>query len=479
MKHPDAAPTSRPVRADRTVVFITHANPEDNVFTVWLGAKLAALGYDVWADVLRLRGGQDWQRLLERTLRERAVKVLFVATPAAVEKQGVRNEIQIASSTGTALGDKAFIIPLRLAPFEAPFLVAHAQYIDFSSGWSRGLTELLETLENTYRVPRTATSSDTQWQEIQTMHGTSLRRSAEMLDSNWVAVSALPNRLRYIEFSNGASLDDLEFRLKTCRTPVVRFGNGFISFAGVPELLRHFGLDTLRLRSERDLEATIFEGWPALGIDKRTAQHHFAELTRLGLEQWFHERGLNGYEFANRRFGWWAPTGVAPAGKVSFNWGGVAGLRKIQGASLRRGFNWHFGVTAVPRLWPIRHVRFTSRLIFTEDGMRPVSDPKRMHRLRRTFAKSWRNPRWRDMLQAFLYWLTDGQAQVAVPMSAEQQMVLRLPPMRFRAPVGIPQELDVPEIDDGEAEEIDTGSSEYDDGEINEAEYDEDEEGTE
>lgn len=83
------------------------------------------------------------------------------------------------------------------------------------------------------------------------------------------------------------------------------------------------------------------------------------------------------------------------------------------------------------------------------------------------------------MLQAFLYWLTDGQAQVAVPMSAEQQMVLRLPPMRFRAPVGIPQELDVPEIDDGEAEEIDTGSSEYDDGEINEAEYDEDEEGTE
>lgn len=94
-----------------------------------------------------------------------------------------------------------------------------------------------------------------------------------MLDSNWVAVSALPNRLRYIEFSNGASLDDLEFRLKTCRTPVVTFGNGFISFAGVPELLSHFGLDTLRLRSERELETTILEGWPALGIDQRTAQH--------------------------------------------------------------------------------------------------------------------------------------------------------------------------------------------------------------
>ena len=55
----------------RQAVFISHANPEDNVFTVWLGAKLSALGYEVWADVLRLRGGQDWQRRLEHAIRER------------------------------------------------------------------------------------------------------------------------------------------------------------------------------------------------------------------------------------------------------------------------------------------------------------------------------------------------------------------------------------------------------------------------
>jgi hypothetical protein len=45
--------------SERQALFISHASPEDNAFTVWLGAKLAAAGYEVWADVLRLTGGDD------------------------------------------------------------------------------------------------------------------------------------------------------------------------------------------------------------------------------------------------------------------------------------------------------------------------------------------------------------------------------------------------------------------------------------
>ena len=90
--------------ADRSAIFISHAAPEDNAFTLWLGAKLAALGYEVWADVLRLRGGDDWQRKLEHALRHRAAKVLLVANPRAVDKQGVRNEVQIASDVARKIG---------------------------------------------------------------------------------------------------------------------------------------------------------------------------------------------------------------------------------------------------------------------------------------------------------------------------------------------------------------------------------------
>jgi len=108
--------------SERQALFISHASPEDNAFTIWLGAKLAAAGYEVWADVLRLTGGDDWQRKLEDALRNRACKVLLVANQKSVEKQGVRNEIQIASDVAKKIGDTRFIIPLKLGPFDAPFL---------------------------------------------------------------------------------------------------------------------------------------------------------------------------------------------------------------------------------------------------------------------------------------------------------------------------------------------------------------------
>jgi len=51
--------------AAREALFISHASPEDNAFTLWLGAKLN----EVFADVLRLRGGDDWERVLETGIR--------------------------------------------------------------------------------------------------------------------------------------------------------------------------------------------------------------------------------------------------------------------------------------------------------------------------------------------------------------------------------------------------------------------------
>src|SRR5262245_44748321 len=132
--------------AAREALFISHASPEDNVFTLWLGAKLTALGYEVFADVLRLRGGDDWERILEDAIRAKAAKVLLVATPHGVQKQGVRNAITIATQSATKIGANQFMVPLRLAPFEAPLQIAHAQYIDFSKGWAEGLGELLALL---------------------------------------------------------------------------------------------------------------------------------------------------------------------------------------------------------------------------------------------------------------------------------------------------------------------------------------------
>src|SRR5438034_2481600 len=142
---------SEPVRQ---ALFISHANPESNAFARWLGAKLAAMGYEVWADVMRLHGGDDWARELEDALRNRSIKMLFAGTPAALEKQGVRNEIEIASKVASKLKDPKFIIPMRIDPYEPHFRIAHLQYVDFSKSWADGLAEVVDLLVNVYKVPR-------------------------------------------------------------------------------------------------------------------------------------------------------------------------------------------------------------------------------------------------------------------------------------------------------------------------------------
>jgi TIR domain len=155
----------------RTALFISHASPEDNAFVRWIGAKLAAMGFEVWADVMRLHAGADWSRELEAALRERSAKMLVVCTPNSLQKQGVRNEIEIATQVARTLKDNEFIIPLRLAPYELPFRIAHAQYIDFETSWGQGFAELVELLVNVHRVPQRAGSSADAWTVAQAAFG--------------------------------------------------------------------------------------------------------------------------------------------------------------------------------------------------------------------------------------------------------------------------------------------------------------------
>lgn len=464
---PEAAPTPVSVAdaADRPALFISHAAPEDNAFTLWLGAKLSAMGYEVWADVLRLRGGDDWQRKLEHALRHRARKVLLVANARAVDKQGVRNEIQIASDVARQIGDTKFVIPLRLAPFDAPFLIAHAQYIDFQRGWAAGLAELLETLDQTYKVPRSTTDNSVIWREIQLLHGRAVAATPERLVSNWLSIERLPPKVRYFDFKGGSERL-AQARIKDAPWPLVPFRRGFLTFARFHDLQRHFGGHLpLKLEAERNTEGFLEEGWAKLDIARWDARNKFSDLARQALEALFRAKGLKGYQLSGWQQAWWPPLDGAPM-KVAFRWGDIAGLRQIQGVSAKRQMNWHFGVSVAARTAPFRHVRILSRLIFTEDGHKPFDDPAKMHRLRRSFAKTWRNPRWRDMLLAFLHWLADGGAALSAPVNGDEALVLKLPPISWMAPVSIPTEADSvedddddpsddDEIDDYEAEELD------------------------
>ncbi len=423
----------------RQALFISHASPEDNIFTLWLGAKLTALGYEVFADVLRLKGGDDWERILESAIRDKAAKFLLAATPHGVQKQGVRNEITIATETAKRISDKSFIVPLRLAPFDAPLQIAHAQYIDFSKGWAPGLSDLL-TLLSEAAIPKSGDAANAAlWQGVQLKDARTVSSTTERLVSNWLPIETLPERIIFYDFKGGISIGAAEKAIKESPVPVVGFNRGFLSFAPLHQLQDYFGPNLpLERIDDRPTDDFLEEGWPDRHIFTGDARAKFTDVTRQALDAFFQAKGLQPFEIASGRFAWWPTAARATTKKLSFHWpDGPSGLRQIVGRSIKRGFHWHYGVSCWARTAPVRHIRVAGRVVFTSDGANPLGDAKRLHRLRRSFCKSWRNAKWRDLLLTFWHWLGDGAPVIDVPVGEGALMKLRLPPLIFDADFGI------------------------------------------
>ena len=176
----------------REALFISHANPEDNAFTLWLGAKLAALGYQVFADVLRLRGGDDWERVLEDAIRNKAAKFLLVATPYGVQKQGVRNEITIATETSKRIDEESIY---RSSP-PGILLMRHCRSrtrntSTFQEAGREDFSELLALLSET-AIPQPIEGANAEmWRSVQLKDARSISSVSERLVSNWLPVESV------------------------------------------------------------------------------------------------------------------------------------------------------------------------------------------------------------------------------------------------------------------------------------------------
>jgi hypothetical protein len=431
----------------REALFISHANPEDNEFARWLGAKLAAMGYEVWADVMRLHGGSDWSRELEVALRTRAIKMLLVGTPLAVDKQGVRNEIEIGAQLSTSLRDPEFIVPLRLKRYEAPFRIVQAQYVDFSESWAAGLAELVELISNVYKIPQRSGRSIADWLRAQSLGSAALVEQPEQLISNWLIINKLPGFVCYCTPSTTLPLEAFQDRSKHT-WPVIPFNEGVLTFATpnkkdflAPEMPSN-------IVSQFSVSDFLESGWPDLKMDAFEARRQFSDLSNQAFDNFLRGRGLTQYEGANGRLTWWGNIRTVPLTQIRYGLNEQKGRRQIIGVSAKRNVHWHYGINVQVRTAPVRHARLSARIIFTENGLDAIADVKRMHRLRRSFAKSWRNARWRDMMLAFLWWVAGGQSEIAIPVSDSEHMMLALPTASFSCPVRVVHSGDLPSDED-------------------------------
>jgi hypothetical protein len=94
----------------RDTIFIGHANPEDNEFTLWLYHKLTNEGYKVACDLINLTGGEaDFWKTLQDILDNQTCKYLLVFSKSAFKKQGVIDEWEQVRAIGKREGINDFV----------------------------------------------------------------------------------------------------------------------------------------------------------------------------------------------------------------------------------------------------------------------------------------------------------------------------------------------------------------------------------
>jgi hypothetical protein len=162
------------------------------------------------------------------------------------------------------------------------------------------------------------------------------------------------------------------------------------------------------------------------------------------------------YQYSHS-IGFHASADQAPTGQ-RISWGKQGKRRSSALRNSAKGHIWQYGVTATAHFWPFWHYKLKARVLFSEDNGTPkgidISDAKKLHRLRRSICKGWRNKQWHGRLLAFLELLSGDSAFVRLPLSEAQDIILDASPILFTSPVSTA----LPDLLDPEQEETDAST---------------------
>jgi hypothetical protein len=466
----DQDPTS-----SRDIIFISHAYPEDNEFTLWLALRLAVEGYPVWCDLTKLLGGEDFWRSVEKIIRQKACKVLFVLSRSSNAKDGTLQEVALAKEVAKQNGFEDFLIPLKIDDLprgQINIELKRINYTSFEDGWAKGLSALLEKLE-TQEVPKRSNYSPAavaSWWREHFSAEQGLQRQNEELLSNWFAIESPPAKLYYHIFMPGVS------RMPESTDgqqvyPYQPHGRGILSFAKASD----FNDDgQLFADTHHFFVADLLDDEQETFIDSKHTRDVIIYLFTQAWINFMRQRGLPTYELASGAFCCYFKKDQLERDKITFvgvedkkTWRNIIGYKSIKSKVVPdRKRYWHFGISAKPHLRSTKFFAVNPHVLFSDDGQAIWDDKDRMHRVKMSQCKNWWNDDWRDRILAVMSWLTDENGEIVVPLSSEEALRVNKSPLLFASPVSFndPVKQSSEEAADAGAEpEIDDDDVEYDD----------------
>jgi len=426
---------------NRDTLLVSHANPEDNEFTLWLALQLANEGYHVWCDLTKLLGGEVFWDNIEDVIKTRAVKVLYVLSRTSNAKDGPLKELHFAQGVAKREKLRDFVIPLHIDDLphgDITIEITRVNTVPFAKSWGAGLAKLLEKLEEdrVSKDPKFNRTAVNDWWRTQFSAELGLRKEREEYLSNWFPAT-LPTHIYFHSLSR-KTIGKLEVPA-TLPYPAVHDGMFLITFAEAADFEGKLGPDMYIAKAGDQVEVATLLAEP-----KTTFGKHLFQLLRMAWEQMLEERKLPVYELTNKAKCFYFPKNRVLNDKVFFN--GVHGERTFRamvgyatrtnpstGVSVKRF--WHYAVQARPLVHPALAYIFKSHVLFTNDGATIWESKKRLASARRSQCKSWWNDEWRDRTLAAAMYLCDGADKITVTLGSKASLTIASTPLAFCSPV--------------------------------------------
>lgn len=385
----------------RKIIFISHATPTDNGITEWLSLQLMGLGYEVWSDVINLKGGEKWWEEIESVLRKNTIKFILILSNASNNAEGVLNELSVAKKVASSIQDDNFIIPLHIDPD-----LSYADYniefnrlnsIKFTDSWALGFERLLERLTSS-NVPKSKLSQDivaNKWSELLGKNRTIIETNEEY-SSSWFPIVELPEYLYFHNFGNLFNINNI----KKLKYPAREFKGKVATFAAhdhfvdqYPKTKSYNPERTRSIKVEDILNGVETFKFISL-IDSKRILVSLLNKSFYKLHTYIPE--LSTYKMSSNRISYYLERDAINKDKI----GNVKLVGKMKDK------NWHYGISAIIKLQPIPLLSIRSHLWFTSDGHK-LLDSTKQHVYRRSKGKNWWNKQWKNRINAMMTFLAE------------------------------------------------------------------------
>lgn len=423
----------------RDTLLLSHANPEDNEFTLWLALQLANEGYRVWCDLTKLLGGEVFWDDIEAVIRERAAKVVYVLSRSSNTKDGALRELHLAQSLAKREKLSDFVIPAHVddLPYsDVTIELTRVNAIPFENSWAKGLAVLLQKLEED-RVPRDASfnrGAVNDWWRSQFGTGQGIRNEPELIVSNWFKVQNLPSVI-YEHRVTREKPGLVDFDVAKLPYPGIWLSDlALLTFAEAEDFKDYLAPNFLIDKSREIRLDDFLAGRDLL----RDGPKFMAQILRLA---WDHALGMKlpAYEGADGRFCYYFKKGTAVGDSVSFvdtsgkkGHRGMVGYKTMLGGKVRY---WHYGLSGKPVIRPDTLFLLKGHVLFSDDGSNLWINKDQMAKARRNQCRNWWNDEWRDRMYAAITYLADPTGDVLFPLGATVNFSLSKQPISFECPV--------------------------------------------